>query len=158
MKLTGRMMEEISGLKRKGLSRRAISKALGFSEVSLGNWLKRGEEEVSLFTQDDEAEEKIFSVYGQLFLEYSKAEAEHISELLSVVKAETYDNWKAATWLLERQYPMDFNPNWALAMKDRELNLLNQSSHVLDLKCLSDEELNTLEELSKKMKIINPEF
>lgn len=158
MKLTGRVLEEISGLKRKGLSRRAISKALGFSEVSLGNWLKRGEEEVSLLALDDEAEEKVFSVYGQLFLEYSKAEAEHISELLSVVKAATYDNWKAATWLLERQYPMDFNPNWALAMKDRELNLLNQGSQVLDLKCLSDEELSTLEELSKKMEIHTPEI
>lgn len=102
-KLTPETQERICQLIRAGNTVEVASEASGIAPATYYGWMQRGQDKGQPYRGFREAVEK------------ARAEAEAIL-VGRVQQAANSGSWRAATWLLERQWP----ENWApLAERDR---------------------------------------
>ena len=98
LKLTRKLVDQIVELKRDGLCDADIIAAIGVNQSTFYRWLKDGENAKS-------------GVKRALYTELIKAESEYKRSLLTTIKSAAMSRkqyWKAAAWLLERKYPMEY--------------------------------------------------
>lgn len=123
-KLTHQLQEQIGNNITLGMPLKFAAEAVGITEQTFYNWLKRGE-----------AESK-----GQFhdFAEYMKAcQAKAVQlHLKLITKAATEGSWQASAWILERRHPEEFGRREKV-----ELDANMKHSGDVNLHALSDEEL-----------------
>ena len=88
------LIKRICSSLREGSTLASAAVAEGISERTLFNWLDRGE-----------AGEKPFALF---FFAVSRAREAHKANLIQRIVAAAKADWKAASWLLERQFPNEF--------------------------------------------------
>ncbi len=85
-----KMLEAIA----KGLSRTASAAYAGVHRNTALGWFKRG----------DAGEEPFCAFCAAV----EKAEADHQAKLVGVIETASADTWQAASWILERRYPVEW--------------------------------------------------
>ena len=123
-KLTPQLQEQIGNNITLGMPLKFAAEAVGITEVTFYNWIKRGE---------NESKGRFFE-----FAEHVKAcKAKAVQlHLKLITKAATDGSWQASAWILERRHPEEFG------RKDRlELDANMKHSGDLNLHTLSDEDL-----------------
>jgi len=123
-KLTPQLQEQIGNNITLGMPLKFAAEAVGITEVTFYNWIKRGE---------NESKGRFFE-----FAEHVKAcKAKAVQlHLKLITKAATDGSWQASAWILERRHPEEFG------RKDRlELDANMKHSGEVNLHTLSDEDL-----------------
>ena len=90
-KITGELVRRICGLLAKGSSIRSACLQTGVCEASYYNWQNRAK-----------ANEQPFA---RFFFRVTRAREAHKARLIERVVAAAKLDWRAASWLLERQFP-----------------------------------------------------
>jgi transposase len=95
-KLNEEVIKKAANMIRAGNYQKVVAQALGVSEVTWYNWLKRGEQE---------ANEGKDTLRAKFFKEIKRAEAEAIIRNVAIIQKAAATTWQAAAWWLERRYP-----------------------------------------------------
>jgi hypothetical protein len=78
----------------------------GISQVTLREWMKRGEREIQRLETDSEAVPIVSeSKYVDFAYSIRKAQAESEARDVVLIGRAAQDQWQAAAWKLERRYP-----------------------------------------------------
>lgn len=95
-KLNEEVIKKAANMIRAGNYQKVVAQALGVSEVTWYNWLKRGKQE---------ANEGKDTLRAKFFKEIKRAEAEAIIRNVAIIQKAAATTWQAAAWWLERRYP-----------------------------------------------------
>jgi len=114
-KLTPERQGAIVKLIREGNYIYRACQAVGISQQTYEQWVKRGE-------QGD----------GEIYIAFleaiKKAESEFIAENVAIIQTAAKKNWFAAAWLLERKYPAEFGKRVELEVGPSKVLLALQES------------------------------
>lgn len=105
-----RMIEE-------GRPKRFAAQAVGITERTLYNYLRRG--------ADDLAQGKKTTVYAEFFQSVKRAEAIAVGDLLDKIDRAAWDvhgKWQAFAWKLERMFPSEFGSVSTRAVREDEFS------------------------------------
>jgi len=94
-KLNPQLQERICQLISAGNYIKTACQAVGISEQTYINWMKRGEKSQK-------------GLYFEFFESVKKAEAQSIARNVAVIQSAAKDTWQAAAWWLERKHPQDW--------------------------------------------------
>lgn len=119
---------------KKGNYKETAAAAAGIGESTFYNWLQRG---------DREKEQGETTIYTEFLEAIKKAEAEAEMHNIALIRDAAPTNWQAAAWLEERKHPQ----RWGKRVQ-HTADITTQSR--VDLRKLSDEDLNQIEELLSK--------
>ena len=131
--LTEELIKELCKAKESGLSNLACCDYVGIDEMTLYQFLRKGEaKELEGFTPEN-------SIYVKFMKEFkksiSKFKAYHIN---LIQQASKKGSWQGSAWLLERAYPKEFGRN--IIVKDETSNgVLDKLATALEGLC-NDEE------------------
>jgi|VirMetMinimDraft_7_1064189.scaffolds.fasta_scaffold06330_2 hypothetical protein len=94
-KLTPELQDKICGLIRGGNYMHHAAAACGIHKSTIHDWIKKGEEEKR-------------QPYADFAEAVARARGEAVGALVLTIKKAATDDWRAASWLLERGHVADF--------------------------------------------------
>ena len=154
-KLTPKLQEEICKAIRAGNYIETAAAFAGISKSTLYEWLKRGAREKERLAKNPRAKIKKSEAP---FVEFSDAvekalAASEVRDVMLIGKA-AETQWQAAAWRLERRFPERWGRREKLALEHTGKDggpIESVNIHRIDLSRLTDEELETLENIVDKL-------
>lgn len=102
--LDDEMIREICRAKSQGLSNLACCDYVGINEMTLYNYIKKGE------ADEKEGKTEETSIYVKFLREFKKTISKGKAYHLNLIrKASENGNWQASAWYLERAYPNEYS-------------------------------------------------
>lgn len=133
--LTPELQDRIIDLCKVGVDKSSICDALDLSEHTLRYWLSRADDDIEPY--------RTFRARFREAENQQKVWALRILE--KAANADPVKAWKAAAFILEKRWPKEFGTQSQI-----DLNVNNQQAEV-DLSKLSDEEIEVLANVRKKL-------
>lgn len=99
----------------------------GVTSRSVRNWMRRGR--AAIVNRDRRPEEEVYASFAR---DVERAQGQAEARLLGTVTAATKDDWKAATWQLERKYPKRWGPRISIHVKEQIDEFLDRLESSLD--------------------------
>lgn len=154
-KLTPKLQEEICKAIRAGNYIETAAAFAGISKNTLYEWLRRGAREKERLAKNPRAKIKKSEAP---FVEFSDAvkkalAAAEVRDVMLIGKA-AETQWQAAAWRLERRFPERWGRREKLALEHTGKDggpIESVNIHRIDLSRLTDEELETLENIVNKL-------
>lgn len=116
VELTEEVKAHVVGAIIKGLSGEAATVALGFSDSTFHKWMQRGKRASKLEESELPSSEVIFL---QFFRAVTEARAVDENRLLQIVNDAALEDYRAATWILERRYAKRWSKAQQLELKGK---------------------------------------
>lgn len=134
--LTPELQDRIIDLLNVGVSKMAMCEALDLSEHTLRYWLARADDDVEPYR----------TFRARFRTAENKRKVWALKILEKAATADPVKAWKAAAFILERRWPKEFGTSGQL-----DLNVNNNGPAEVDLSRLTDEEIQILANIRKKL-------